>query len=187
MSAGMWYRWKRACQRRHGSPLSHVPVLMPSGRAAGPVRREVRAAGASAVLSERTVGACTASGRQHSTMTGVFALALALMTPNHSYNGCLIGSHPLHHLVSDSATPHDASDPLPQPVWGHRSTGRLMHSDNCMEAKAGGGGMHQKGRDPRGGPRSDWTGGWRRLSKRFGAVTVGYKCQHLASGRQWPV
>ena len=37
-------------------------------------------------------------------------------------------------------------------------------------------GMHQKGRGHRGGPRSGYTGGWRRLPKRLGAVTVGYKC-----------
>ena len=38
-------------------------------------------------------------------------------------------------------------------------------------------GMHQKGRDLRGSPGSGWTGGWRRLPKRLGAVTVGYKCR----------
>ena len=38
-------------------------------------------------------------------------------------------------------------------------------------------GMHSKGRDPGGGPRSGWIGGWRRLPKRLGAVTVGYNCQ----------
>ena len=37
-------------------------------------------------------------------------------------------------------------------------------------------GMHWKGRGLRGGPRGGYTGGWRRLSKRLGAVTVGYKC-----------
>ena len=37
-------------------------------------------------------------------------------------------------------------------------------------------GMHWKGRGLRGGPRGGWTGGWRRLPKRLGAVTVGYKC-----------
>ena len=35
------------------------------------------------------------------------------------------GSLPLHYLVSDSATPHCVSDPLPQPLWDHRSTGQL--------------------------------------------------------------
>ena len=30
--------------------------------------------------------------------------------------------------------------------------------------------------DLRGGPRRGSTGGWRRLPKRLGAVTVGYKC-----------
>ena len=39
-----------------------------------------------------------------------------------------------------------------------------------------GSGFHVKGRDPRGGPRSGWTGGWRRLSKRLGAFTVSYRC-----------
>ena len=37
----------------------------------------------------------------------------------------------------------------------------------------------------RGGPSSGWTGGCRRLPKRLGAVTVGYKCHwgwHLAFG-----
>ena len=29
----------------------------------------------------------------------------------------------------------------------------------------------------RGGRSSGWIGGWRRLPKRLGAVTVGYKCQ----------
>ena len=51
-----------------------------------------------------------------------------------------------------------------------------------------GGGVHLPGsqgpgcirRHLRGSPRSAQTGGWRRLAKRFGAVTVG-----LASGRQW--
>ena len=33
-----------------------------------------------------------------------------------------------------------------------------------------------EGKDLRGGPRSGWAGGWRRLPKRLGAVTVGYKC-----------
>ena len=33
-------------------------------------------------------------------------------------------------------------------------------------------GMHWKGS----GPSSRWAGGWRRLPKRLGAVTVGYKC-----------
>ena len=37
-------------------------------------------------------------------------------------------------------------------------------------------GMYWKGRDLRGGPRSGSMGGWRRLPKRLGAVTVGYKC-----------
>ena len=46
-------------------------------------------------------------------------------------------------------------------------------------------GMHENGRNSRGGPRSGQTGGWRRLSKRLGAVTVGYKSWHLASERQW--
>ena len=32
--------------------------------------------------------------------------------------------------------------------------------------------MHEKGRDLRGGPRSGSLGGWRRLPKRLGAVTV---------------
>ena len=32
------------------------------------------------------------------------------------------GSFPLHNLVSDSVNPHYASDPLPQTLWGHRST-----------------------------------------------------------------
>ena len=36
--------------------------------------------------------------------------------------------------------------------------------------------MHWKGRGLRGGPRSGEAGGWRRLPKRLGAVTVGYKC-----------
>ena len=44
------------------------------------------------------------------------------------------------------------------------------------EHDATGPGMHQKGRDLGGGPRSGSTGGWRRLPKRVGAVTVGYKC-----------
>ena len=35
------------------------------------------------------------------------------------------GSLPLHNLVSDSANLHDVSDPLPQPLWDHRSTGQL--------------------------------------------------------------
>ena len=49
-------------------------------------------------------------------------------------------------------------------------------------------GMHQNGRGRRGGPRGGQTGGWRRLPKRLGAVSVGYKCHsrwHLPSGRQW--
>ena len=37
-------------------------------------------------------------------------------------------------------------------------------------------GMHQKGRGLRGGPGGGSTGGWRRLPKRSGAVTIGYKC-----------
>ena len=39
-----------------------------------------------------------------------------------------------------------------------------------------GAGMHWKGRDLRGRPKSAQIGGWRRLPKRLGAVTVGYKC-----------
>ena len=35
------------------------------------------------------------------------------------------GSLPLHNLVSDSATPQYVSDPLPRPLWDHRSTGQL--------------------------------------------------------------
>ena len=34
------------------------------------------------------------------------------------------GSLPLHSLVSDSANPHCVSDPLPHPLWDHRSTGQ---------------------------------------------------------------
>ena len=30
-----------------------------------------------------------------------------------------------HNLVSDSANPHYVSDPLPRPLWDHRSTGQL--------------------------------------------------------------
>ena len=37
-------------------------------------------------------------------------------------------------------------------------------------------GMHQKGRGLRGGHKGGWGGGWRRLPKRLGPVTVGYKC-----------
>ena len=40
----------------------------------------------------------------------------------------------------------------------------------------------------RGGPRGSQTGGWRRLPKRLGAVTVGFKCHcswHLPPGKQW--
>ena len=37
-------------------------------------------------------------------------------------------------------------------------------------------GLHSKGRDLRGGPRGGQAGGWRRLPKRLGAATVGYKC-----------
>ena len=37
-------------------------------------------------------------------------------------------------------------------------------------------GMHCKGRGLRGGPRSGYVGGRRRLPKRLGAVTVGCKC-----------
>ena len=40
-----------------------------------------------------------------------------------------------------------------------------------------GGGVHQKGKDLGGGPRGGPKGGWRRLPKRLGAVTVGYKCR----------
>ena len=41
----------------------------------------------------------------------------------------------------------------------------------------GGGPLVQlKGRGLRGGCGSGWTGGWRRLPKRLGAVTVGYRC-----------
>ena len=43
----------------------------------------------------------------------------------------------------------------------------------------GGAGTHGKGWGPGGG----YAGGWRRLPKRLGAVTVGYKC--LPSGGQW--
>ena len=37
-------------------------------------------------------------------------------------------------------------------------------------------GLHYKGRDLGGGPPSGQAGGWRRLPKWLGAVTVGYKC-----------
>ena len=43
-------------------------------------------------------------------------------------------------------------------------------------------GMHWKGRDLGGGPRGGQTGGWRRLPKRLGAVTVGYMPLSLAFG-----
>ena len=46
----------------------------------------------------------------------------------------------------------------------------------CVFPRRAWAGMHQKGRDLGGGPRSGYTGGWRRLPKRLGAVTVGYKC-----------
>ena len=36
--------------------------------------------------------------------------------------------------------------------------------------------MHWKGNDRKGDPRGGYTGGWRRLPERLGAVTVGYKC-----------
>ena len=42
--------------------------------------------------------------------------------------------------------------------------------------KGQGSGLHWKGRDLRGGPRSGQAGGWRRLPKPLGAVTVGYTC-----------
>ena len=35
------------------------------------------------------------------------------------------GSLPLHNLVSDLANPHFVSDPLPRPLWDHRSTRQL--------------------------------------------------------------
>ena len=35
------------------------------------------------------------------------------------------GSLPLQNQVSDSANPHYVSDPLPQPLCDHRSTGQL--------------------------------------------------------------
>ena len=39
------------------------------------------------------------------------------------------GSRPLHHLVSDSANPHDVSDPLPQPLWDHRRHWTALNFD----------------------------------------------------------
>ena len=40
-----------------------------------------------------------------------------------------------------------------------------------------GAGVGEKEEDLRGGPRGGQTGGWRRLPKRLGAVTAGYKCR----------
>ena len=56
--------------------------------------------------------------------------------------------------------------------WKLLREGGGWHESPFAEAP----GMHWNGRDLRGGPRSGWTGGWRRLPKRLGAVTVGYKC-----------
>ena len=41
----------------------------------------------------------------------------------------------------------------------------------------GSSGMHSKGRSPTRGPGTGEAGGWRRLPKRLGAVTFGYKCR----------
>ena len=65
--------------------------------------------------------------------------------------------------------------------WGpcvDRTTGGgpLPQDPGGGGAGGGGAGMHWKGRDLRGGPRGGQAGGWRRLPKRLGAVTVGYKC-----------
>ena len=74
-----------------------------------------------------------------------------------------------------------------------KSRASLNNSAPVGDGRLGGGGggaarMHSKGRGLRSGPRGGYAGGWRRLPKRLGAVTVGYKChwcRHLASGRQW--
>ena len=54
-----------------------------------------------------------------------------------------------------------------------RGAARVIHTREPPPPPPG---MYWKGRDLRGGPRSGSMGGWRRLPKRLGAVTVGYKC-----------
>ena len=51
--------------------------------------------------------------------------AFSVIVPHAHWEAYGRGSLPLHHLVSDSANPHYVSDPLPQPMWDHRSTGQL--------------------------------------------------------------
>ena len=73
-----------------------------------------------------------------------------------------------------------------QPRLGVRlAQARVVVSD-LVEQEGGGGLLGEDGqgciggeRAPEavGGCRSGWIGGWRRLPKRLGAVTVGYKCR----------
>ena len=64
-------------------------------------------------------------------------------------------------------------------------------NQNLLRVGTGGGGragMHWKARAPRGGPRSRWTGGWRRLPKRLGrllSVTHAIGAGTCRQGGQW--
>jgi hypothetical protein len=48
-----------------------------------------------------------------------------VIVPHAHWEAYRRGSLPLQNLVSDSANPDYVSDPLPQPMWDHRSTGQL--------------------------------------------------------------
>ena len=53
-----------------------------------------------------------------------FFLQPTVIVPHAHWEAYGRGSLPLHMLVSDSGNPHYVSDPLPQYLWDHRSTGQ---------------------------------------------------------------
>ena len=75
----------------------------------------------------------------------------------------------------------------PPPQHTHRSvcpshTSRNRQEPLCRNVPGLAPGMHYKGRDLRGGPRGGWTGGWRRLPKRFLSVTNAVKAGTCRQG-----
>ena len=106
---------------------------------------------------ERTAGA----GRAVDT-TG----AATLRTGTHSVS---------HEGASPPTLPIDANAAAEVGGWGFGARAGTGPAPRSRKLEGRGAGM-KKGRGLRGGPSSGEAGGWRRLLKRLGAVTVGYKC-----------
>ena len=85
-------------------------------------------------------------------------------SPGHGNPGVGLQKMAMHQRLAGHSVP-----------W--RCAASCLLPPSCAYTLGGGGGMDALEGDLRGGPRSGWTGGWRRLPKRLGAVTVGYKCR----------